>query len=203
MNSALPTLSETDELRELIARSSAELIAEQGLEQATMRVIAAKAGVSKGRIEHYFSNKDDVISMALEWVNRRYIERQDRQTAGKRGLDALQSRLSCAFPLTPVARQEWRIRLQFWARAGVNPQVRKVLSKRLATVRMRFMEDLIEARELDQLRLDLDTEQTADHLMQLIAGINCHALIDPDHYSKRHLQELLEKTLTDLRKRTD
>ena len=194
-----PSRREADELRDFIARISAELIAEQGLEQATMREIAAKAGVSKGRIEHYFANKDELVDMALEWINQRYIERQERRTAGKRGLAALHARLYCAFPITPESRQEWKVRLQFWSRAGVNPVMQKSLSKRWAGVRDAFRQDLEEAIELGEARPGLDCTLTADLMMHLVAGASCDALIDPRHYNRRYLLDLIERTVNELR----
>ena len=92
----MPKIVDHDERREFIARVCAEVIAEHGLEQATLREIAARSGVSKGIVEHYFANKDDVIAAALEWVNQRYLRREQRNTAGKHGLDALAARLRCA-----------------------------------------------------------------------------------------------------------
>lgn len=189
-----------DDQREFFVRVAAELIAERGLEQATMREIAAQAGVSKGRIEHYFANKDEVLDLALAWANRRYLERQERRTAGKRGLEALAARLHCAFPLTPESRQEWRIRLQFWMRAGiVSPGLRQALGKRLELTRQYFATDLQEAMELGQLRAGVDPALMADQLMHLIAGVNCDALIDPRHYNRRYLLTLLENTIDNLR----
>lgn len=191
---------EADDQRDFFVRVAAELIAERGLEQATMREIAAQAGVSKGRIEYYFANKDEVLDLALAWANQRYLERQERRTAGKRGLDALAARLYCAFPLTPESRQEWRIRLQFWMRAGiVSPDLRKALGKRLELTRQYFATDLQEALELGQLRPGVDTALMADQLMHLVAGVNCDALIDPRHYNRRYMLTLLENTIDNLR----
>ena len=71
----MPKIVDHDQRREFIARVSAEIIAEQGLDQATIREIAQRTGFSKGVIEHYFDDKDHIIDMAIDWINERFVQR--------------------------------------------------------------------------------------------------------------------------------
>lgn len=193
----MPKIVDHDERREFIARVCAEVIAEHGLEQATLREIAARSGVSKGIVEHYFANKDDVIAAALEWVNQRYLRREQRNTAGKRGLDALAARLRCALPLTPESLREWKIRLRFWSLAAFDLDVRAPQSERLAATRRRFEADLREAIELGEVQ-DIDPVAAADRLIHLVAGVSCSALLDPDYYHRRYIQSVIDSAVAEL-----
>lgn len=73
---------ESEETRraDLIAAAQ-ELVAEGGAEAATVRAIAARAGVTPGLIRHYFQTKDDLIRAA-------YMSLMDGMTA--KGADALE-----------------------------------------------------------------------------------------------------------------
>lgn len=72
----------TEDIRRntLIAATQA-LVSEGGPEAATVRAIAARAGVTAGLIRHYFQSKDDLIRAA-------YIDLMDGMTA--LGADALE-----------------------------------------------------------------------------------------------------------------
>lgn len=54
-----------------ICAAAARVIAQGGLEAATIRDIAAASGYSKGVVGHYFDGKAELISGALDWSNRR------------------------------------------------------------------------------------------------------------------------------------
>ena len=193
----MPKIVDHDERREFIARVCAEVIAEHGLEQATLREIAARSGVSKGIVEHYFANKDDVIAAALEWVNQRYLRREQRNTAGKRGLDALAARLRCALPLSPESLREWKIRLRFWSLAAFDLDVRGPQSERLAATRRCFEADLREAIELGEVQ-GIDPVAAADRLIHLVAGVSCSALLDPGYYHRRYIPSVIDNAVAEL-----
>lgn len=73
---------ESEETRraDLIAATQ-ELVAEGGSEAATVRAIAARAGVTAGLIRHYFQSKDELTRAA-------YLSLMDGMTA--KGADALE-----------------------------------------------------------------------------------------------------------------
>lgn len=63
--------------REDLILAALELVAEGGLQAATVRAIADKAGVTPGLIRHYFSSKEDLTRAAY----LRVMEQMTRQTA--------------------------------------------------------------------------------------------------------------------------
>lgn len=195
----MPKIVDHDQRREFIARICSEIIAEQGLEQATIREIAARTGFSKGIIEHYFDDKDHVIDMALEWVNARYERRERRATAGKNGLDALHARLCCVMPLTRAATQEWKIRLRFWSLAAIDSALQAAQGERLKATRERFERDIGEALTQGEIASNIDVATTANLLAHLISGVCCHALIAPGFYHKAYLRALADEVVEDLR----
>lgn len=53
--------------REEILRSARRLFAERGYEAASMRAIAADAGVDAALVVHFFGTKADLLGAAIEW----------------------------------------------------------------------------------------------------------------------------------------
>ena len=194
----MPRIVDHAERRAAIARSAALAIAELGLEQATMREIAARSGVSKGIVEHYFANRDEVIETALEWANARYVAREARRTRGLQGIDALRERLLCVLPLGAESRQDWKIRLCVWSVAAVTPGARKAQRARLDRTRERFVADLEAARALGQVPAGNDPVAGANELMHLVAGLACDALLDPRYYDRPYLLGLIDTTINRL-----
>jgi len=195
----MPKIVDHDERREFLASVSAELIAEHGLERATIREIAARTGFSRGVIEHYFDDKDHLITMAVVWVNDRYIRREQQATAGKEGLAALAARLQCVLPLDREAVQEWKIRLRFWSEATYHEDMQKILGGRLRLSRERYCQDLRLALERDEVAAGVDPERAAHRLSHVISGVSVHALIAPAVYNRRYLKEFAAGLIEELR----
>jgi AcrR family transcriptional regulator len=195
----LPKIVNHEERREFIARVSAEIIAEQGLEQATIREIALRTGFSKGVIEHYFEDKSHIIDMALEWIGKRFLEREMRAVDGKTGLAALQARLACLWPLTKEAQQEWRIRLRFWSLAVVQKESHPILGRLMQLTRERLIQNIDEAKTLGEIPAALDTQCTTNMLIHISTGLSCNALLAPMIYNKRYIRRTIDDVIADLR----
>ncbi|MDB6060777.1 MAG: transcriptional regulator BetI [Verrucomicrobiaceae bacterium] len=195
----MPKIVNHEERREFIARVSAEIIAEQGLEQATIREIAQRTGFSKGVIEHYFEDKDHIIDMALEWIGKRYLQRERRAVGEKKGLAALKTRLLCSWPLTKESQQEWRIRLRFWSIAVVQKEAHPILGKLMLLTRERLIQNIDEAKALGEVPASIDTIRTTSMLIHISTGLSCNVLVAPMFYNKRYIRETVDNIIADLR----
>jgi len=78
----MPKIVDPIARRNEISAIAAKLIAQGGLEAATIREIAHSSGYSKGVIEHYFENKEEIISGALAWANACFQQRVAKLTDG-------------------------------------------------------------------------------------------------------------------------
>lgn len=109
------------ERRHDLIEATLECIAEAGLQGATVRQIAIKAGVTAGLIRHYFTSKEHILQEAYRVVIARLTEKAERVTGDP------QERL-CAFIVInltePVANGS---SLSLWAsfisRVGVDPEL--------------------------------------------------------------------------------
>jgi len=186
--------------QELIAQTAAKIIAESGLERVTIREIAAQCGVSKGVVEHHFADKDDILRKTLDWVNQRFIAREQRLTAKRTGLDAVRARLRCLLPLTAESVMEWKVRLHFWSFAVANADDQLGMSARLAGARERFRADVERAIALGDVPATVDPLLAANMILHLTAGVACNMLVDSSYYNKSYRMRIVEKTIGDLRR---
>jgi TetR/AcrR family transcriptional regulator, transcriptional repressor of bet genes len=104
------------------------LVARGGLEVVSLRSVAAEAGVSMGRVQHYFPTKDDLLLDALRHAHRRMevrVEARLDPTATPR--DWLASILDELLAEHPETRDAIRVHSAFEARALSDPRVEEVL----------------------------------------------------------------------------
>ncbi len=75
----MPKIVDHDKQREALLDASFRLFAEGGYDAATMRKIAAAAGVSTGALYHYFPDKPSILAAMFDLLTRRDIARVQGQ----------------------------------------------------------------------------------------------------------------------------
>ncbi len=112
-----------------------EIVAERGLEKATVREVAAAAGVAIGTVQYYFPTKDNMMSAAFAEVVDRIRTRVGAISHG----DDLHANLTAVLhellPLDDRRRREVRIQLAFAAKAATTPAMARVQHTVLDDVR--------------------------------------------------------------------
>lgn len=187
----MPKIVDHDERRERIVEIVAEMLATVGAEKTTIREIARQSGYSRGFIEHYFHNKEELITKTIRWINERSLQRADAALAGKTGLAALKIFSQLSLPLTPEVRNEWKIRMQFWGLAAVSDEHRKEQSKRIHISEKIIMGYLEQAQEIGELEPGIDLLPLAHSLLHRINGLGCNAILRPAYFTRqRQLQAL-------------
>lgn len=181
--------------RSEISAVAAKLIAKGGLETATIREIAANSGYSKGIIEHYFEDKQELISGALAWANQSYMARADKATKACKGLAAIRARLEVTLPLTEAIRNEWKVRLVFWSMAAIQPALRRQQAARLNNIIAYFEQDIDAAIEFGEIETATAPAELAKQIQFFVSGISCTALHNPSVYTKDVLLTEIEQLL--------
>ena len=78
----MPAQVDHDERRRELADVAIELIAEAGLDGASVRKIAARAGYSTVVVAHYFRNKEELLRQAFEHTIEQTARQIDAAMAG-------------------------------------------------------------------------------------------------------------------------
>ena len=68
--------------RELILDAATSLLASRGVEHATVRKVAAEAGLSPGAVQHHFKTRDELIAAAYEHTAELFRETLEATVTG-------------------------------------------------------------------------------------------------------------------------
>jgi TetR/AcrR family transcriptional regulator, transcriptional repressor of bet genes len=123
----VPKQVDHHERRQQIAEAVCRLAGRQGLESVTLRHVAAEAEVSMGRVQHYFTTKDEMLLFAFQTISRRV---EQRMVAAITALgehpttkEFLRAFLFEMLPLSEQAKLEAPVLAAFLARAVVEPKL--------------------------------------------------------------------------------
>lgn len=195
----MPKIVDHQARRRDISAATAKLIANGGLEAATMREIAHSSGYSKGVVEHYFENKQELIGGALEWANQCLESRVELMTRGLAGLAALSKRIEASLPMNAATRDEWRIRLVFWSMAAIHPRLRSQQAQRLHQAVAFYAQDIDAAIQAGEMSDRGHRDRQARRILNATTGISTACLHDTSTYNRARLEEEIHHLVDRLR----
>ena len=118
--------------REQICRAAAAVIAREGFAGSTMRMVAEEAGVSTGMLNHYFANRQDLLTQALVFVSERTQESYRRSIEGiPAGRERLTALLDFALAEDAETIETWRVWINAYGEAVRLPELRRTIEARL------------------------------------------------------------------------
>lgn len=118
--------------RETIARAAADAIASRGLEQVTLRDIAAALGVTTGVLTHYFPSKDALVAFTKAQAFDRLLARAREAADGVDGLARLHAVVAELLPVDDERRSTWRLLVAFHGSAVGSAAMRRAHDRRMA-----------------------------------------------------------------------
>jgi AcrR family transcriptional regulator len=193
----MPKIVDHDERRERIVEIVAEMLATVGAEKTTIREIARQSGYSRGFIEHYFHNKEELITKTIRWINERSLARADVALEGKSGLGALKIFSELSLPMNLEVRNEWKIRMQFWGMAAVSDEHRREQSKRIHVSEKIILRYLEQAQELGEIDSGVDLLPLAHSLLHRLYGLGCNAILRPTYFTRQRQMQALEHIMAE------
>lgn len=166
----MPKQVDHDERRKQIGDAVCRVLAARGMDAVSLRHVAAEAGVSMGRVQHYFATKDEMLLFAFRLISDRVAGRlgavysDDPRTF-------LRSMFVEMLPLSQEARAEARVLAAFLAQAVVEPRLAEPLrsggQEMIAFV----------ASQIRAVRPDGDAERDAMVLLAFVDGLMLQVLI--------------------------
>lgn len=181
----MPKIVDHDERRTTIATAAAELIAEEGVEAATMKRIGARAGGTTGAVTHYFANKDELVLAALLLVDD---SMQQRFTSALQNAATPIDALLAALPNDAESRRDWRVWSVFSDYATRSESLMAQYRASNAAWLRLATEVIAEqyGRTINQTRLD------AEMVVAVVDAIGDNASVDPDSWPPKRQRRLLE-----------
>ena len=128
-DAGMPRSVDHDARRSEIADAVLALVARAGTEAVSLRSVAAEAGISMGRVQHYFASKDTLLLHALDRSHRRMEQRIGERAvaAGGSERDVLATILDELLGGHPETRDAIRIHAAFATRE-VDDRARAILT---------------------------------------------------------------------------
>jgi TetR/AcrR family transcriptional repressor of bet genes len=190
----MPLIVDRDARRREVARVATRLIADKGLDGASVRAIARAAGTSTTVVSHYFHNKRELLLFAYVEAMTETVTRARRRR--DRG-GSLAWCIEAILPLDERRRNNWKIWFAFWGMAVADPEFMRQQQDSGRDARRLFAE-LIGAtsgRSPD----DCDTE--ARRLLVTVAGLATQATYDPADWSPARQRAILTAEIETFAKR--
>jgi AcrR family transcriptional regulator len=195
----MPKVVDAEERRHTLAAAAARVIARSGVSGATMREVAAEAGLTTGSLTHYFSDKRELLLFTLQ-ASLEQRRRVRPRPSDADGAALLRTVLEGVLPTDESARLHWIVTIAFCAQAvtddALAAEQREAYRGFVATVT-----GVLERGAADgSLIVGDDRKTDAEHLIAIADGIALQALFDqtawPSSRQLDHLHGALERYVT-------
>ncbi|MCP4129713.1 MAG: TetR/AcrR family transcriptional regulator [bacterium] len=194
----MPKIVDKNQKRREIAVKAIQVFAEKGYENATIQEIAEAAGIGKGTIYEYFSNKMDILTqVTLEFMTE--MEKSLKSTfmeisdPGER-LMALMLEpmrdIDSIEMLMVVYMEIWGVHIR-----GASDELKNIFDSFLEGMRQATAAIIEEGKESGIFRADTDSESVALYLVASLDGIGLHYIYDKSRFQLIPAIEGFLKTL--------
>jgi AcrR family transcriptional regulator len=186
------------EARTRVIEAAWRVVAAEGVQGATMRGIAAEAGVTTGFVTHYFEDKQELLAAVLRFNNRRAGDRVLTAIGTRRGLVALEGAVDALLPIDTDRRRVWQVWVASWRSTAGQERLTDELRGGRRFVERLFKELLAQAVEDGELPDTLDVAYEAEHLVTLIAGTGLIAGVESPARVRRAAKRMLAEQVARL-----
>ena len=174
-----------------ILEAAEKIVAERGLEELSMNDVGEAAGYSRALPGHYFGSKSALIQALTDHILAGYAERMRSGSTPSQGLEMLCDVVGFCIDdaiNNPTAVRAYQIIL-------IGGLTRPELKPMVDRMTMQSMDDIagliMLARELGEVRADVDALAEAAIIISSIRGVLFQWLINPDHVSLSHMRDCL------------
>ena len=193
----VPKVVDVEGRRSELADAAARVIAQSGLGGATLRDVAAEAGLTTGALTHYFADKRELLIFTLQAsLERRRAAHPHASTDD--ALNDLGVLLDGVLPISEASKLHWMVTIAFASQAGGDAELAVVQREAYRRFRQSVTELVERAVAQGRLRVDLDVVTEAEALIALADGIAVQALFDPTSWPADRQRQHLHRALASL-----
>jgi AcrR family transcriptional regulator len=186
--------------RRLILEAARQCILERGLAATTVREIATLAEVSIGTITYHFGSFDEILAEVLRDSSKRFTERvvSEARTLPS-AMERLEFLIDTDLPRTEASMAQFRLWLEFWARAIHDPKLAVVHSERHSFERGVIEQIISEGIGSGEFAAATDAAAVAAEFLGLLEGLGLQVCLGdvemPAETARRLLRNLLRARL--------
>lgn len=195
----MPARRDVSEARQAVIAVTTDLIANEGLENLSIRKVADRAGFSTSFVTHYFASRQELILATYQAHATAASERTKAAMANPPGGDTLLAVLSALLPLDEHRILEWRIWTAFQGLSIGDPHLTEQWQSRVRTALDR-LRGIIEAEQREgTVPPGVDAAAEARRLLALVNGVAFLSLINPRALNARQQLGMISDDLARLR----
>jgi AcrR family transcriptional regulator len=193
----MPRRVDTAERRANIADAVLRIAATRGLEEVSLRDVAAEAGISMGQVQHYFASRSEMLHFACAYMVERTRNAIAAQIASApqpaTARAALRATLAQFLPIDSERQEGTWVWLAFLARGGYDRAVVEAMRSTWHSSHDYFASQLRWARETGELPPDRDPDEEAVTLLAFADGMTSHVLVG--HYDSATALAAIDRCL--------
>lgn len=168
----MPKVVDHTQRRGEMAEALWRIAAYEGLEAVSLTRVADEAGVSKGRVQHYFDSRDALLDYTAGYLSDRVTARLRARVATARdAFSAARGALLEVLPLAEDSIVDTRVGIAFLIRALGDPSLRSRYSGRNEEFHELLVHHLAGARDEGTVTADRDLHAIAVELFALVNGL--------------------------------
>ena len=194
----MPRVVDVEERRQALADAAARVIARDGLAGATLRDVAAAAGLTTGALTHYFADKRELLIFTLQASLERRRATHPYATTDD-ALNDLGVLLDGVLPISDASRLHWLVTIAFASQAAGDPELGVVQREAYRRFRRSVTELIARAVAQGRLAATLVPDTEAESIIALTDGIAVQALFDPESWPPERQRQHLHRSLAALR----
>jgi len=184
----MPRLADHDERRREAIEALWQVIAEEGIAAVSQRSVAARTGWSRGIIDYYFANMDELRLAGLRTLCDVEVESRLKaeRPAGRAGLRAA---LMGGMPVDDRRRLFGRVWIAYLGAAASESAIRAEYARcqaRRGAVWQTMLARMVERGELAE---GCDLELEATHLMAFELAMNVYGMLNPGMLTASKLEQ--------------
>ncbi|MEU8545417.1 TetR/AcrR family transcriptional regulator [Streptomyces roseoverticillatus] len=178
----MPRRVDHEERRRAIAEALWRIACARGLDGASLRDVAAEAGISLGQLQHYFSSKDEMLVFALKYLGGLAEERIRARLLGLNGppspRDVLRETVMEMLPLDDASRTGNLVQIAYFVRALHDERLRGHAKEGIPALRAFFADQVRTGIERGEVDASRDADAEAMLLIALTDGLTTHLLLE-------------------------
>ena len=184
-----------EQRRRELAHAVWRVIRRQGVDQASVRIVALEAGWSPGALRHYFATQSDLLAFAMRLVVERIESRVAAIDEATDPREAVEQVLHELVPLDDERRAENEVWLAFTARALIDPALRDQHNEVHAALHQACASSIQMLAAAGHANAGQAPALEAERLHALIDGLAVHTALQPDLMTPDQIVAVLRRHL--------
>ncbi|MFD0050777.1 TetR/AcrR family transcriptional regulator [Actinomycetes bacterium NPDC127524] len=197
----MPKIVDHQKQKEKLAEAAWRIIAEEGMEHATVRRVAKEAGISLGSLRHYFPTQSELLLFSMQLVLERIRKRASSLKLEGPPVEDMKLILREILPVDEQKRYETEVWLAFTVKAMSEPSLRKFSNEIYEETKSAIFFIIQSLENLGLASPNLDVFLETERLYALIDGLALHHLQKGDEVTPKLMESVIELHLESLCRR--